>query len=65
MQTAEIVEFPTMSDSKYLGISIDLDRDRKLSEQALKLLKDYYCIDGGIVHNRHLQEHQLHTVMTM
>ena len=46
MQTAEIVEFPVVRDSKYLGISIDLDRDRKLSEQAQKLLKDYYCIDG-------------------
>ena len=46
MQTAEIVEFPVVRDSKYLGISIDLDRDKKLSEQALKLLKDYYCVDG-------------------
>ena len=39
MQTAEIVEFPVVRDSKYLGISIDLDRDRKLSEQALKVTK--------------------------
>ena len=46
MQTAEIVEFPMVKDSKYLGISIDLDRDKTLSEQAQKLLKDYYCIDG-------------------
>jgi len=46
MQTAEIVEFPMVRDSKYLGISIDLDRDKTLSEQAEKLLKDYYCIDG-------------------
>ena len=46
MQTAEIVEFPMVKDSKYLGISIDLDRDKTLSEQAQKLLKDYYCIKG-------------------
>ena len=46
MQTAEIVEFPMVKDSKYFGISIDLDRDKTLSEQAQKLLKDYYCVDG-------------------
>ena len=46
MQTAEVVEFPVVRDSKYLGISIDLDRDKTLSEQAQKLLKDYYCVDG-------------------
>ena len=42
MQTAEIVEFPVVRDSKYLGISIDLDRDKKLSEQALKLLNIFF-----------------------
>lgn len=31
---------------QYLGIQIDLDRDNNLSEQASKLLKDYYCIEG-------------------
>ena len=31
---------------QYLGIQIDLDRDNNLSEQANKLLKDYYCIEG-------------------
>ena len=46
MQTAEIVEFPMVRDSKYLGITIALDRDKTLSDQAQKLLKDYYCIEG-------------------
>ena len=27
----------------YLGITIDKTRDKDLSEQAYKLLKDYYC----------------------
>ena len=27
----------------YLGIKIDLKKDRKLTSQARKLLKDYYC----------------------
>ena len=31
---------------QYLGVQIDLDRDNNLSEQANKLLKDYYCIEG-------------------
>ena len=30
----------------YLGISIDTDKDKLLSTQAEKLLKDYYCIEG-------------------
>ena len=30
----------------YLGISIETDKDKLLSEQAEKLLKDYYCIEG-------------------
>ena len=46
MQTAEIVEFPMVKDSKYLGIDVDFNRDDILSEQAEKLLKDYYCIEG-------------------
>ena len=29
----------------YLGISIDTDKDKLLSTQAAKLLKDYYCIE--------------------
>ena len=28
---------------QYLGIQIDLNRDKNLSDQANKLLKDYYC----------------------
>jgi ribonucleoside-diphosphate reductase alpha chain len=46
MQTAEVVEFPMVRDSQYLGIVIDFKRDNTLSEQASKLLKDYYCIEG-------------------
>jgi ribonucleoside-diphosphate reductase alpha chain len=30
----------------YLGISIETDKDKLLSKQAAKLLKDYYCVDG-------------------
>ena len=30
----------------YLGISIETDKDKLLSTQAAKLLKEYYCIDG-------------------
>ena len=30
----------------YLGISIETDKDKLLSTQAAKLLKDYYCVDG-------------------
>ena len=30
----------------YLGISIETDKDKLLSTQAEKLLKDYYCIEG-------------------
>ncbi len=30
----------------YLGINIDTDKDKLLSEQAEKLLKDYYCKEG-------------------
>ena len=46
MQTAEVVEFPVVKNSKYLGVTIDLDRDKNMSEQALKLVSDYYCKDG-------------------
>ena len=30
----------------YLGFSIETDKDKLLSTQAAKLLKDYYCIEG-------------------
>ena len=33
MQTAEIVEFPMVTDNSYLGISVDFQRDKTLSEQ--------------------------------
>jgi len=46
MPESAVVEFPTMMvGKKYLGVSIDLNRDKLLSEQASKLLKDYYCND--------------------
>ena len=32
----------------YLGINIDTDKDKLLSEQAEKLLKDYYCKEEKI-----------------
>ena len=31
--------------SKHLGVRIDYDRDDNMTEQAVKLLKDYYCRD--------------------
>jgi len=31
---------------KKYGIAIDLERDNRLSEQSLKLLKDYYLVEG-------------------
>ena len=46
-QQATVVKMP-LSDSttKYLGINIDVSRDEKLSEQAKKLVEDYYCKKG-------------------
>ena len=35
-----------MSKKQHLGIEIDLSKDEVLSDQALKLLKDYYCNDN-------------------
>ena len=32
--------------TQYMGIKIDEARDKLLSEQANKLLKDYYCQTG-------------------
>ena len=32
--------------NNYLGVEINTQKDRKLSKQSKKLLKDYYCIDG-------------------
>ena len=46
-QEARVVKLP-LSDSttKYLGIVIDKSRDELLSEQAKKLVEDYYCKKG-------------------
>ena len=33
------------TSTKYLGINIDIKRDELLSEQARKLVEDYYCKD--------------------
>jgi ribonucleoside-diphosphate reductase alpha chain len=35
-----------MTKKQHLGIKIDLSKDEVLSDQALKLLKDYYCNDN-------------------
>ena len=43
-QQATVVQLPlSESSTKYLGINIDKNRDNLLSEQAHKLVKDYYC----------------------
>ena len=41
--TAEILEFPNENLVSHLGIEIDLSKDNKLTEQARKLLMEYYC----------------------
>lgn len=45
MALENVVTFPSVEDSglAHLGITIDTRRDKDLSEQAYKLLKDYYC----------------------
>ena len=45
MALAEVIEFAGAEDDglHHLGIKIDKKRDINLSEQAYKLLKDYYC----------------------
>ncbi len=43
MAYAEVVELPVNEGSNYLGVSIDRNRDTLLSDQAFKLLTDYYC----------------------
>ena len=45
-QQATVVKMPhSDSTTKYLGINIDTKRDELLSEQAKKLVEDYYCKD--------------------
>jgi len=49
MALAEVITFTKAEESdelKYLGIKIDTTKDKQLSEQAYKLLKDYYCNDN-------------------
>ena len=45
MALENVVTFPSAEGSglAHLGITIDTRRDKDLSEQAYKLLKDYYC----------------------
>jgi len=46
MSLAEVYTFPKAEGETgldHLGIAIDRNRDKELSEQAYKLLKDYYC----------------------
>ena len=47
MALAEVIEFAGAEDDglHHLGIKIDKKRDINLSEQAYKLLKDYYCLE--------------------
>ena len=48
MSLAEVYTFPKAEEDglSHLGITIDKNRDKDLSEQAYKLLKDYYCNDN-------------------
>ena len=45
MALENVVTFPSAEEDglDHLGITIDKTRDKDLSEQAYKLLKDYYC----------------------
>tara|TARA_Y100000015_G_scaffold12976_1_gene12438 strand:- start:274 stop:2121 length:1848 start_codon:yes stop_codon:yes gene_type:complete len=45
MALENVVTFPKVEETglDHLGIIIDKNRDKDLSEQAYKLLKDYYC----------------------
>ena len=45
----KVIDFPQaegVSEQEYLGITIKTEYDKKLSEQAYKLLKDYYCLEN-------------------
>ena len=48
MALENVVTFPSAEETglDHLGITIDRTRDKDLSEQAYKLLKDYYCKDS-------------------
>ena len=45
MTLENVVTFPRFEEDglDHLDITIDKKRDKDLSEQAYKLLKDYYC----------------------
>ena len=45
MALENVVTFPSAEETglNHLGITIDRTKDKELSEQAYKLLKDYYC----------------------
>ena len=45
MALENVLTFPSAEETglDHLGITIDRNRDKDLSEQAYKLLKDYYC----------------------
>jgi ribonucleoside-diphosphate reductase alpha chain len=47
MALENVVTFPSAEETglDHLGIQIDTTRDKDLSEQAYKLLKDYYCTE--------------------
>ena len=45
----KVIDFPKAEGDfgqEYLGITLDYEKDKTLSEQAYKLLKDYYCLDN-------------------
>mgnify|MGYP001026034205 CR=1 FL=1 len=45
----KVIDFPKAEGDfgqEYLGITLDYEKDKQLSEQAYKLLKDYYCLDN-------------------
>jgi len=49
MSLAEVIHFAKAEEESgqdFLGIKIDKSKDKELSEQAYKLLKDYYCNDN-------------------
>jgi ribonucleoside-diphosphate reductase alpha chain len=37
-----------VDSTNYKGITIDLDRDKDLTDQAMALLKDYYMLDNEL-----------------
>ena len=61
MESAEIVYLD--SEEKYLNISIERTKDNNISEQAKKLLKDYYQLEDEVSPQQaYARELQLHIV---